>query len=144
MSARLKRASRLVGLAEKALTSARARASEARRAAAEATSASEREEAAWVMATQGFARRVETAADLVEQSAHVRTLRLRADAAAKLMAATAAEEKRCAELVLEAERDRRKLELWQERITEADRDQSARGERRAADELAARTVRGRS
>jgi hypothetical protein len=144
VNARLKRASRLEGLADRALTAARGRVADARRALVAATEAAETAEATWILATQAFATRVESAADLVEQAAHVRTLRLRADAAAKRLAEAAAEEKHRAELVLEAERDRRKLELWRERLTETEREQGARAERLAADELAARTARGRT
>lgn len=144
MSARLKRASRLVALAEKALTSARARASDAQRAVATATADAGRLEASWASASQGFAKQVECAGDLTAEAAYLRTLRLQADMAVKRAAEAAAEERRCAELVVEAERDRRKLELWQERLTAAEREQDARGERRASDELAARTARGRT
>ncbi len=144
MSARLKRASRLVGLAEKALAAARARASDAQRAVATTAADSSRLEANWARASQGFAKQVECAGDLTVEAAYVRTLRLQADVAGKRAADAVAEERRCAELVVEAERDRRKLELWQERLTAAEREQDARGERRASDELAARTARGRT
>jgi flagellar biosynthesis chaperone FliJ len=143
MNPRMKRAVRLVGLAEKAQNSARARAVDAARAVVDCDAEAQRLEAVWVTATHGFARGVSSAADLVLQAAHLRTLRLRADAAAKRLEKARSDERAAAELLLEAARDRRKLELWQERLQEAEREQASRLERGAADDLAARAVRGR-
>jgi hypothetical protein len=144
VSVRLKRAARLTALAEKALTSARARAAEAQRAARAAASDAERQESAWAEASQQFAKTVEFAGDLATEAAHLRTLRLRADAGAKRASEAMTAERHSTELVIEAERDRRKLELWQERLTATEREQETLVERKASDELAARTARGRT
>lgn len=144
MSARLQRAARLIAISEKALATARAKAAEAKSAVAAATSEASALEAAWAEASRGYAQKVECAGDLAVEAAHVRTLRLRADAGAKRVADALAEERKRVDLAVEAERDRRSLQLWEERLKETEREQEVRSERKASDELAARSSRRRA
>jgi hypothetical protein len=138
---RLHRAARLIAISDRALTAARAKAAEAARAVAAANTDANEHETAWAEASQGFAGKVEYAGDLAVEAAHLRTLRLRADAAAKRVAEAVAHERKCVDLVVEAERDRRSLQLWEDRLKETEREQDARAERKASDELAARSNR---
>lgn len=144
MSPRAKRAARLVDLAEKALDSARNRAAAAERATTEAQAEAEQAERVWVAATHGFAKGVVSVEDLSRQGAHLRTLRTHADIAIKRLEKARADEKTARELVLEASRERQKLELWRERLREVEREEEARIEQLATDELAARTTRART
>jgi flagellar biosynthesis chaperone FliJ len=143
MKERMKRAARLVDLAEKAMSTARVRLAAAQRAAAEAGADAERYEAVWDAATEGFGRGIANASDLERQAAHLRTLRVHADLAARRLEAALAESRRCSEALSEAMSEKRKLELWQERLAEIEREQLVLADRRASDELAARTLRGR-
>jgi hypothetical protein len=143
VSSRLERAARLIAISDKALVAARAKAAEARSAAQRATAEAQELEAAWAAASEDFAKKVEYAGDLATEAAHVHTLRLRADAGAKRVAEAAAAERKCQDLAVEAERDRRSLQLWEDRLKETEREQEARAERKTSDELAARTRRKR-
>jgi flagellar biosynthesis chaperone FliJ len=140
VSARLRRARRLVELAEGEERAARARTSEAERAVAAARLEADRAEAAWLEATCVVGAAVTRAFELEEREAFLRTLRARADAAAKRVEAAAIEERRLAAELVRAATERRKLELWRDRITEGERDEDARKERVASDEMAARIV----
>jgi len=144
MNARMKRASRLVDVAARALTSARARVADAKRAVIEAEAEAKRNETAWVSSAVGFAKGVADSGELSLQAAHLRTLRLRADQASKLLEKARSDERASADMLLEAARDCRKLELWRDRLAEAEREQNVRSDQRQTDELAARAVRGRS
>jgi hypothetical protein len=144
VSARLQRAARLIAISDKALTAARAKVVEAKKAVADATTEAAALEATWAEASRDFATKVEVAGDLATEAAHVHTLRLRADAGAKRLADAAALERKCVDLAVEAERDRRSLQLWEDRLKETEREQEARSERKASDELAARSSRRRT
>jgi hypothetical protein len=141
---RLQRAARLIAISDKALTAARAKVAEAKNAVAAASTEATAREAAWGEASQRFAKKVEYAGDLAVEAAHVRTLRLQADTAARRLNEAVAHEKKCVDLAVEAERDRRSLKLWEDRLKETERELEMRGERKASDELAARTSRRRS
>ncbi len=95
------------------------------------------------MSAQALATGVMRATDLEEQSAHLRTLRLRADHAARDLDGALAEERRRAAALVEASIERRKLEIWRERMVQAEREERSLQERRSDDELAARTTRTR-
>jgi hypothetical protein len=84
-------------------------------------------------------------AELAEQAAYLDTLRRRADAAARLVERAKAEERASHAEVVRAATERRKLELWRDRIVDASRAELAQTERRASDDLAARiSIRGRA
>ena len=143
MSPRLQRAHRLAELAKDRVDAARMRVAEARRAVADAMAEVDRCEGAWCSAALVPAPQLTGTDELERQSAHLRTLRLRADAAARRVAEAQQVERRADEALVEAMKHRRKLELWSERLTSAEQDAAGRAEARAADELAARTVRQR-
>ena len=144
MSARLRRVERLVGLGLDALNAARATAAAATRALVEARTAARREEQRWSDAAGGFATGVTRVSDLDQQAAHLRTLRLRADAAARAVDRAVGEETKCNAAVVKAAMEHRKLELWRDRISLAEQEEENRRERIAADELAARVTRVRA
>ena len=145
MSVRLKRAARLVELAETAERSARAQACAAERALVEAREAARESEGTWLAAAAVEGEVVVNAADLMDSEAYLRTLRARADAAQQKTEHASSEAGRCASEALRAATERRKLELWRDRIAEGDRVEENRRERIASDELAARSAaRGRS
>lgn len=143
MNTQTKRVSRLTELAEKQVTSARTLVAKAAETVAQARAAAERTAAAWTEAAAGFGSGVTTAHELEEQANRLRTLRLHADVAAQRVESAVTEERRCTAALVEATMDKRKLERWGERLDERERDAGARDERRMADELAARTMRGR-
>jgi hypothetical protein len=144
MNAQTKRVSRLAGLAEKEVSSARAKVAEAARAVTAARIFAERAAAAWTTAAQSFGDGIVTADELQRQADHLRSLRFHADAAVKGVETATAEERRCTAVLLEATMDKRKLERWQDRLIEREREEHARDDRRGTDELAARTVRART
>lgn len=143
MSARLRRVKRLVDLGHDAVQAARASAAAAARAVVEARREAEKGERAWSDAAQQFGTRVTLASDLEEQAAHLRTLRLRADATSRQLDRALAEERRCAAAVVKAAMEHRKLELWRDRIVSGQREEENRQEQRATDELAARGARSK-
>jgi hypothetical protein len=144
VSSRRRRAERLVELGLAAVNAARASVTAAARAVAEARADAERQECAWLDAAQTFGTGVASAPDLDEQSAHLRTLRHRADAEARRLERALAEERRCAAAVVKAAMERRKLELWRDRIVQGEREEEQRQEQRRSDELAARVARVRA
>ena len=143
MSARVHRAVRLVELGKDRVVAAQNRLAQALRSLAEARGEVERCEAAWVAAAQAPAVAVIRVEQLEQQSAHLRTLRLLGDAARRREAEALAVEGRCKAALAEAASERRKLELWVERLRASEREQTKRAEARADDEIAARTVRQR-
>ncbi len=145
MTARVRRATRLVELGEKAEQSARVRASAAERALSDARDDARGQENAWSEAARDFATGIKRVTELQEQAAHLETLRRRADAAARRVERAIADERACATELVRTATERRKLELWRDRIIDANRAEEARLERIASDELASRVVsRGQS
>jgi hypothetical protein len=144
MNARMKRASRLMDLAAKALTSARARVAEAQKMVADAQAEAAGHESAWIAEAATFAKGIASSGELVAQAAHLRTLRLVADQASKRLEKAKSDERASADLLLEAARDCRKLELWRNRLAESEKEQEGRDDRRQTDELATRVTRERS
>jgi hypothetical protein len=118
---RLRRALRLFGIAGEKVEAAQARLHDARRAAAQARDEVARCEAAWSRAANASHGAILRIADLERQSAHLRTLRLHIDAAARRVTEASTVERRCEAAVVDALRDQRKLELWLERIEQAAR-----------------------
>jgi hypothetical protein len=143
VSSRLRRVLRLVQIGQDAVTVARAGAAAAARAVASARHDAELDERAWSDAAQRFGTGVSMAADLGEQAAHLRTLRVRADGTARHLDRAIAEERRCATAVVKCAMDHRKLELWRDRIVDGEREEENRQERRSTDELAARGARAK-
>jgi flagellar biosynthesis chaperone FliJ len=135
---------RLVELGREAVNAARASVGAAARAVAEARDDASREEHAWSDAAQVFGTGVARASDLAEQSAHLRTLRHRADAASRRLERAVLEERRCAAAVVKAAMELRKLELWRDRMAQGEREEEQRQEQRRSDELAARIGRTRA
>jgi hypothetical protein len=144
VSSRLRRVDRLVGLGLDAVNAARVAVAAASRAVAEARADAEKNESAWSEAAQGFGMGVARSSDLDHQAAHLRTLRLRADAAARRLERAVGDERRCAAAVVKATMEHRKLELWRDRLVQNEREEEMRQEQRQSDELAARTVRVRA
>jgi hypothetical protein len=134
----------LTDLADKQVSSARALVARAAEVLAQARMAAERSATEWSEAAQRFGVGVTSAQELEEQGNRLRTLRMRADLAAVQVQQATAEERRCTAALVEATMDKRKLERWGERLAERENEIGAREERRASDELAARTTRGRS
>jgi hypothetical protein len=143
MSSRLRRVDRLVEIRLDALKAARASTAAAARAVAQAQLDAQRDERAWSDAAQGFGTGVTRVTDLDQQAAHLRTLRVRADASARALERAVAEERRLAAAVVKAAMEHRKLELWRDRIATAERQEENRLERVSSDELAARIARVR-
>jgi hypothetical protein len=135
---RIKRAARLVEMAEKAENAARAKAAAAVQAVSDAKRDAQREEQAWSDAARDFAKSVKTVTELQEQAAYLETLRRRANAAAKRVEKAQEHERACAAEVVHAATEKRKLELWRDRIVDAVRAEEQRLERLANDALAAR------
>lgn len=143
MSARLKRAARLVELANERVTAAQTRLGDARRGLAEARGDVDRREAVWCASASSPSEAVIRVEELEQQSAHLRTLRLQVDLAKRRAGEALAVELQCQEALAEVSRERRKLELWLERLEAVEREHGRRVEARADDEVAARTVRQR-
>jgi hypothetical protein len=135
---RIKRAARLVEMAEKAENAARAQAAAAAQAVSDAKRDAQREEQAWSDAAKNFATGVKTVTELQQQSAYLETLRRRANAAVKRVEKAHEHERACAAAVIRAATEKRKLELWRDRIVDAARAEEQRLERLASDALAAR------
>jgi hypothetical protein len=144
VSSRRGRVERLVEVGRQALNAARASVAAAARAVADARADAERQERAWLDAAQTFGSQVARASDLDEQSAHLRTLRLRADAESRRLERALGEERRCAAAVVKAAMEHRKMELWRDRITQGELEEERRLEQRRSDELAARAARVRA
>jgi hypothetical protein len=141
MSARLRRASRLLDLVQERIDVARARLADARRALEEARAEVDRCEAAWAIAAQVGCASITRVVDLEQQSAHLRTLRLRVDVAKRRTGEIQAGELRCQQALAETSKEHRKLELWLERLQLAERERMQRASALADDEVAARTLR---
>jgi hypothetical protein len=140
---RLRRAAKLIDLADSAERAARAQSVLAERALSEARSSLQAAEARWTTAASQPAP-VARSADLEEEAAYLRALRAKADAAARGVEQASVAERRAAADLVRAATERRKLEMWRDRMIEADRTEEARKERLANDELAAsRAERGR-
>ncbi|MGA2450020.1 MAG: hypothetical protein ABTD50_15175 [Polyangiaceae bacterium] len=143
MTGRLKRAERLLDFADRSVKSALAAAAAAERTVLAARAECETSERAWESAAQAFGAGVAFAVDLRDQSAHLRSLRVRADASAAKLSAALESERKARAMVIETSRKRRTLELWRDRIVETDQAEQRALERRGSDELAARVVRVR-
>lgn len=143
MIGRMKRAERLLEVADRAVKSALAAAAAAERSVIAMRALAETHERAWEESAQAFGSSVAFATDLRDQAAHLRTLRLHADATATKLAGLLDEQRKAQASLVEASRKHRTLELWRDRIREAEQSDERVRERRGSDELAARVVRAR-
>jgi flagellar biosynthesis chaperone FliJ len=140
MNSRSQRVDRLLALRERALEATRLALGAATTAAAAAARAQDAAQVAWAQRAEAFAAAAFATVDLLEEAhAHVGSLRRRADLAGEALAAARASEDECRAACARAERERRKLELWRERLAEIDRAAERRLERMTTDEAAART-----
>lgn len=140
MKARRERVERLLALRERAVESARAVLGAALRATAQAAEAQAAAERAW--STRAAAVAVARFPDvdaLMEAHAHLAALRLRADLAAREHTAARAKEELARASCMRAERERKKLEIWRDRLLSLEAQAERRSERLATDEVAART-----
>jgi flagellar export protein FliJ len=140
MRARRERVERLLGLRERALEAARVELAAAARAASEAAEVAALSERAYGdEAARCAAGAFATVDALIEAHAHVAALRSRADADAARVEKLREAEAEAREACVRAERERRKLEIWREKLVEVERAAENRKERVATDEVAART-----
>ncbi len=144
MTVRIKRAQRLLEIADRAVKSARASAAAAERCMVASRSEAHKRELAWEDAAQAFGSGVAFATDLTDQAARLRTLRVQADAAANELLVTIDNHRKALQAVVEASRKHRTLELWRDRLRDAEQDELRVLERRGSDELAARVVRAKT
>ncbi len=143
MTQRLARAARLIELARRAEQSAQQRVAVARRRELDAQSKALEAEQRWAdMASRPLPPRGGVL-DLDVLDAHLRTLRARADAGARAATEAAGHHASCAKAATEAALERRKLELWLERLQATEAEAAARVEQKAFDELASSGWRGR-
>lgn len=145
MASRVKRVEQLLALRERALEGARAALATAQRATAAAITAHTAAEQAWSGRSEQIAgARFTSVVELSDAHAHLRTMRMAADeAAGHVQIARAREDDARAECV-RAERERRKLEVWRDKLAALERQAEARRERLATDELAARGTTSRA
>jgi flagellar biosynthesis chaperone FliJ len=143
MMGRIKRAERLLEVADRAVKSALAAAAAAERSVVAARAVAERQERAWEDAAQAFGWGAASSTDLRDQAAHLRTLRVHADATADRLALLIDDQRKACASLVEASRRHRILELWRDRIRETEQTEQRARERRGSDELAARVTRAR-
>lgn len=141
MKARIQRARRLVDLASAKVDEAQAALAAMRRAVTEARAEAAQCEATWTAAAARATGAVTLVEDLERQSAHLKTLRLRSDVAARKVGEAVAKERRCEQALVEVSRRRRQIEIWCERLVAVAREEDLAVEKRASDELAARITR---
>jgi flagellar export protein FliJ len=141
---RIRRAERLLELAERGLKTAQTAAAAAEQLVDNARATVEAHEREWELAAQTFGTGVATATDLQNQALRLQTLRVHADAAARNLAVALDGQRKAQASVLDASRKKRTMELWRDRIREANQEEQRTQEQRGFDELAARVVRARS
>ena len=139
-SSRKQRIARLLAARSRGLDAARGELGVAQRAAREAAATELAAQRAWSDRAEALATASFPDVDaIVDSRAHLDGLRLRAEAASKATEQARAEELLRRDACIAAEREVKKVEIWRDRIEEADRARVARQERVTADEIAART-----
>lgn len=139
-SSRKRRIGRLVAARSRVLDAARGELGRAQRATSEAAAAELAAERAWADRAEALATASFPDVDaILDSRAHLDGLRLGAKAATKATERARDEEVLRREACIAAEREVKKVEIWRDRIEEADRARVARQERVTADEIAART-----
>ena len=139
-SSRKRRIGRLVAARSRVLDAARGELGRAQRATSEAAAAELAAERAWADRAEALATASFPDVDaILDSRAHLDGLRLGAEAATKTSERARDEEVLRREACIAAEREVKKVEIWRDRIEEADRARVARQERVTADEIAART-----
>ena len=140
MASRRERVERLLALRERAVESARAVLAAALRATASAAEALSATESAWsTRAASVAAARFPDVDALMQAHAHLDALRRRADLAATELTNARNQEEGARAGCMRAERERKKLELWRDRLLSLEAQAERRSERLATDEVAART-----
>jgi hypothetical protein len=139
-SSRKRRIVRLVAARARLLDVARGELARALRSTAEAAEASRAAQRAWsdqaeAVAAASFAN----VDEIADSRAHLDALRRRAELATEAMDRARAHEHARRAACIAAEREVKKVEIWRDKIEEAERAIAARQERVAADEIAART-----
>ena len=139
-SSRKRRIARLVAARTRVLDAARGELGRAQRATSEAAAAELAAQRAWgdradALATASFA----DVDAIMDSRAHLDGLRRGAEAATSVTERAREEERARRDACIGAEREVKKVEIWRDRIEEADRARVARQERITADEIAART-----
>ena len=144
MSPRMKRIKKLVDLRERHVDAAHAEKIRAEKEAALAARRAEEASDSWRAQAAALANeQAISMADYAAASAHLRALDATAKAAEQQHAQQVAEvAERRAKLVA-ARRELEKTERWSENVDGRERAERARAERRAEDEVAARTAGGR-
>ena len=140
--AKAARIERLITLRSRAVDIAQSSLAAAARATGLARQAQEHAEQAWLAEVALHASASETTmADFTESRLMILALRQRADALVLHVQEAQAKEDQQREVLTDARRELRKLELWRDSIVESSRQESARRERVATDEIAARISR---
>ncbi len=137
---RARRAERVVELRKKAVELAQTACARAILASVEAEALAKAAEDEWGRASVATTEASSTS-DLAEQSAWIRSLRVRADRAAWRSFEVRREVERAQSALASARAEHRRIELWRDGLVAAERATLARKERVAADEVAARTAR---
>jgi flagellar export protein FliJ len=139
-SSRKRRIVRLVTARSRVLDAARGELGRAQRAVSEAAEAERAAEQAWSDRAEAVAAATFASIDAITDSrAHLDGLRRRARAATTATARARIEEQARREACIAAEREVKKVEIWRDKIEQAERAIEARRERVTADEIAART-----
>jgi flagellar biosynthesis chaperone FliJ len=139
-STRTRRIARLAAARSRELDVARGELARARRATGEAEAIEAAASRAWRQRAEALASTSFTSIDdLMISRAHLEGLRLRETTAAAALASAREAENTRREACIRAEREVRKVEIWREKIEEAERAITVRRERVTADEIAART-----
>lgn len=138
---RVQRAGMIVELRKRAVDVAQSEGADAARRLREADEAAQRAVAVWAEAIRINGGVRASSAELAELNAWQRTLRLLADRALSQVVVARAEAERKRAALVAAQAELRKIEVWRDGLAADAREASQRVERRAADELAARTVR---
>jgi flagellar export protein FliJ len=140
MSSRQQRIGRLVDQRERGVDAARTALGSAVRAVRAAEAVRDDAEAAWCNRANELAREGSpTVGSLVDARAHLETLRRRAEAAAAKLAIARRGADAAREACVRADRELKKMEVWQDHLVEAERVELERKERLRTDEAAARS-----
>jgi flagellar biosynthesis chaperone FliJ len=139
-SSRKRRIVRLVTARSRLLDAARGELGRAQRALSEAADAERAAQRAWTERAEAVAAEAFVSVDAIADSrAHLEGLRRRAEVAAAATERARTEEQTRRDACIAAEREVKKVEIWRDKIQEAERAIAARQERVTADEIAART-----
>ena len=140
-AARVQRAATVLDVRQRAVDEAQTRNAEALRTVDAAARAAQAAQSAWETATRSPTGAAASSVDLAERDAWHRSLRLRADRAAAQYAEARAVADHARAMLVAAQSEFRKIEMWRDGLVAELRSNEARQERRDADTMAAQTVR---